>query len=384
LILTDWHFTSLHFQISDFTTITATMPMIRKPISTLKGTWTRLIDEERLRRSSHVLSVIGDSVCIFGGEVKPRQPVDDKVDVFSLKAGMVPYPHQGATTKPHTDAANLDTKSLSSAPSPRVGSASAVIDGKMYLFSGRGGTEMAPIEEGGAVWCFDPATSSWSSIKPADSSKPYPPARSYHCSTSDSQGAFYVHAGCPEKGRLSDLWKFDVSAHTWEQLSDAPGPQRGGTSIAHSGGKLYRMNGFDGEKEQGGSIDIFNIAANSWSTQTFNADGNDGPAARSVCVLLPVRLAQKDKLLTLFGEHDPSSLGHAGAGKMLSDVWIYDISENWWTQLHPEGNDDGVPASRGWFDADVVQNPSGNDSVVLHGGLDENNERLTDSWILSV
>jgi hypothetical protein len=101
-------------------------------------------------------------------------------------------------------------------------------------------------------------------------------------------------------------------------------------------------------------------------------------------VLLPVRLAQKDKLLTLFGEHDPSSLGHAGAGKMLSDVWIYDISENWWTQLHPEGNDDGVPASRGWFDADVVQNPSGNDSVVLHGGLDENNERLTDSWILSV
>lgn len=63
------------------------MPIAR-PISTLKGTWTRLLDEERLRRSSQVLSVVDQTVCIFGGEVQPRQPVDDKVDVFSLKLGM--------------------------------------------------------------------------------------------------------------------------------------------------------------------------------------------------------------------------------------------------------------------------------------------------------
>jgi N-acetylneuraminic acid mutarotase len=252
----------------------------------------------------------------------------------------------------------------------------------MYLFSGRGGTEMAPIVEDGAVWEFDPSSSSWTSLRPADSSKPYPPARSYHCSTSDANGAFYVHAGCPEKGRLSDLWKFDISSRAWTQLPDAPAPHRGGTSIAHSNGKLFRMNGFDGTTEQGGSIDIFDIAAKSWSTETFKADGNDGPEARSVCVLLPVQLAQKDKLLTLFGEHDPSALGHAGAGKMLSDVWIYDISENWWTQLHPNESN-GVPAPRGWFDADVIKNTSGNDSIVVHGGLGENNERLSDVWQLS-
>jgi hypothetical protein len=252
----------------------------------------------------------------------------------------------------------------------------------MYLFSGRGGTDMAPIEEDGAVWEFDSGSSSWSRLMPADPSTPFPPARSYHCSTSDGQGTFFLHAGCPQKGRLSDLWKFDVSERTWTELPKAPAPHRGGTSIAHSNGKLYRMNGFDGNTEQGGSIDVFDIATNSWSTETFKADGNDGPEARSVCVLLPVRLAQKDKLLTLFGEHDPSSLGHAGAGKMLSDVWIYDISEKWWTQLHPEGAD-GVPDPRGWFDADVVKKSSGNDAVVLHGGLGENNERLSDVWLLS-
>lgn len=241
---------------------------------------------------------------------------------------------------------------------------------------------MSPIDEQGAVWSYSLSESSWSQISPADPSLPHPPPRSYHCSTSDNKSTIFIHAGCPASGRLSDLWKFDVENRTWTQLPDAPAPHRGGTSIAYSSGKLYRMHGFDGTSEQGGSIDIFDVSSNTWTTMTFTADGNDGPEARSVCVLLPVRLAQKDKLITLFGERDPSSLGHAGAGKMLGDVWIYDIGENWWTRVHPEGAD-GVPASRGWFDADVVKNADGNDSVVLHGGLGEDNERLKDVWHLT-
>jgi hypothetical protein len=61
------------------------------PINTLKGTWTRLLDTERLQRSSQVVSVIDNTVCIFGGEVQPRQPVDDQIDVFSLKSGILPH-----------------------------------------------------------------------------------------------------------------------------------------------------------------------------------------------------------------------------------------------------------------------------------------------------
>jgi hypothetical protein len=29
----------------------------------------------------------------------------------------------------------------------------------------------------------------------------------------------------------------------------------------------------------------------------------------------------------MFGERDPSSLGHAGAGKMLTDVWAFVLSQ---------------------------------------------------------
>jgi hypothetical protein len=143
------------------------------------------------------------------------------------------------------------------------------------------------------------------------------------------------------------------------------------------------MNGFDGRTEQGGSVDVFDTETKEWSTQTFKPDGTDGPEPRSVCTLLPVRLGRKDKLLTLFGERDPSSLGHAGAGKMLSDVWIYDISEQWWTRLDPQDGGEGKPAPRGWFDADVVKGEGmGNDSVIVHGGLGEDNERLGDVWML--
>lgn len=67
-----------------------------RPISTLKGRWTRLLDDERLRRSSQVLSVVDEAVCIFGGEVQPRQPVDDKIDVFSLKPGMIAPAQHGS------------------------------------------------------------------------------------------------------------------------------------------------------------------------------------------------------------------------------------------------------------------------------------------------
>lgn len=65
----------------------------------------------------------------------------------------------------------------------------------------------------------------------------------------------------------------------------------------------------------------------------FEADGVQGPGARSVAGLVPVVLKRhgggdgegKVFLVAVFGEADPSSLGHEGAGKMLGDVWAFDV-----------------------------------------------------------
>jgi hypothetical protein len=264
-------------------------------------------------------------------------------------------------------------------PSPRVGSASSTLHGKIYLFSGRGGKAMAPIEENGAVWAFDPSAATWTLLSPSDLSKPFPEARSYHCSTSNSDDKIYIHAGCPETGRLSDLWSFQPSSRTWLRLADAPAPPRGGTSIVFHQGLLYRMNGFDGKTEQGGSLDVYDPTSNTWSSRQYPADGVAGPTPRSVGALLPLVVDGKSSLVTLFGERDPSSLGHQGAGKMLGDVWAYDIGLATWSKVAAKGGDaSSEPSPRGWFDADVINHSE----ILVVGGLGETNERLNDAWLL--
>ena len=206
-----------------------------------------------------------------------------------------------------------------------------------------------------------------------------PEARSYHCMTNNNVDTLYVHAGCPEKGCLSDLWAFNIHNLRWKQLASAPDPPRGGTSIAFADGNLYRMNGFDGKTEQGGKLDVYNIATDEWTTRSFHANGEAGPFPRSVSALLPILKNGKTSLITLFGEHDPSSLGHAGAGKMLADAWSYLIQDQAWTKI--ETNSTNMPEARGWFDADVVTVKE-QEAVVVVGGLGESNERFNDAWLL--
>lgn len=64
---------------------------VGKPVWNNNGTWSRVHQADRLRRSSQVLSVIDKTAYIFGGEVQPRQPIDSQLDVVSLdQAGTSP------------------------------------------------------------------------------------------------------------------------------------------------------------------------------------------------------------------------------------------------------------------------------------------------------
>ncbi|OAR01531.1 hypothetical protein LLEC1_01508 [Akanthomyces lecanii] len=291
----------------------------------LDAKWSRLIASQRLYRSSQTVTVVGQQAYIFGGELVPRQPTDNKLDVIEISK----------------EPASSQTIAPTEAPTARVGSASTALQHKIWMFSGRGGLDMAPLEEHGSFWCYDPKLSNWTLVKPAGVQ--YPAGRSYHCLASDGANTIFMHAGCPEAGRLSDFWSFDVQAKSWLELPSAPGPARGGASIAYTQGKVYRMNGFDGKMELGGVIDVFDTASQSWGTITYTADGVHGPDARSVATLQPLTVRGKVYLITMFGERDPSVLGHAGAGKMLSDAWAWDVESSMWHKLQT----DGAPEPRG-------------------------------------
>ena len=252
------------------------------------------------------------------------------------------------------------------------------VDQALYVFSGRGGESMSALSENGGLWTFTPSTSSWSLVTPADSSAAYPEARSYHSTTSDGSGKIFIHAGCPTSGRLRDFWSFDVRSRVWTELPEASGPPRGGTSLCFAAGKVWRMGGFDGKEEIGGSVESFDLASNKWKSFTFHADGLSGPGARSVATLLPLKVSGKQYLVTVFGEADPSSLGHAGAGKMLEDAWAFELEGQTWSKLDIKEAPGGKPAPRGWFGATAVSDHV----LAVVGGLGEDNERLSDMWTL--
>ncbi|KAK0624244.1 hypothetical protein B0T14DRAFT_583518 [Immersiella caudata] len=108
---------------------------------------------------------------VFGGELLPRQPVDSQVHVVQLTS---------------TTIETLSAPRTSSSPNPRVCASLITLQDKLYLFSGRGGLEMTPIEEKGALWAYMPGDNTWELIAPAAPSAPYPCGRSYHAAASAS------------------------------------------------------------------------------------------------------------------------------------------------------------------------------------------------------
>lgn len=411
--------------------------VVKKPTMPLRGRWRKISAGKSLPRSSHTLSMVKGKAYIFGGEERPREPVDNVMHVITMPAA-------GTEEADHTTIEDDPSK----APPPRVGHTAAVISDRIYVFGGRGGKDMAPLDEKGRVWVFDTVISKWSHIDPMPET-PYPAARSYHCSTSSihplpspaaheagaaavaPHGSVFIHGGCPASGRLADVWCFDVASATWAPLPDAPEPARGGASLAFARNRLWRHGGFDGKGEIGGQVDYLRIAkatfddshtkqaaeiatipeTDKWEMIVTNGTEEIAPGPRSVAGLHPITTGQgRNYILCLLGEKDPSSNGHEAAGQFWSDVWSFQIqptgmtgasfkdaarqlvgaktAENTWAPVDvpeyskTEGHAEH-PGPRGWFasacDADF--DPM---SVVVWGGINAENQRLGDGWIFTV
>ena len=442
------------------------------PTTPLRATFRPLRGPPHLPRSSHTLTVVRNRAYIFGGEIKPREPVDNAVHVITLpsaelqEADYVSVPARPATAD-------------GAVPEPRVGHAAAAVGQHIYVSGGRGGSSMQAFEEKGRVWVFDTTLQNWSYLDPNDHS-PHPPARSYHAMTSSehplppskptidtldpsdpspdpdtahnltdaqkaipepavphSHGTLFVHAGCLADGsRTSDLWAFDISSRSWSEMPSAPGPSRGGTALRLVKDRLYRYGGFNGETELGGAIDHLDLVSSTfddkagkgemplhpnkhgWQSTSFAASADHNMSDRSVAGMAPMSTGQgRHYLLILGGERDPSTAGHAGAGKFLDDVWSFQLKPEGGTaaavkdatrqfimkkdtgeaEVHEvryydaEGTmiQEGQRRSwgpRGWFACDVAQDVGGEagGTIILWGGVNESNERLGDGWILQI
>nr|GEX77611.1 nitrile-specifier protein 5 [Tanacetum cinerariifolium] len=139
-------------------------------------------------RSSHAITIVGDKAYAFGGEFKPRVPVDNSLYVFDL---------------------NTLTWSIAEVtgdtPPPRVGVTMASIGETIYVFGGRDATH-AELNE---LYSFDTCTNKWTLLSSGDTG---PENRSYHSVATDERRV-YVFGGCGVAGRLNDLWAYDVCGY---------------------------------------------------------------------------------------------------------------------------------------------------------------------------
>lgn len=253
-------------------------------------------------------------------------------------------------------------------------------------------------------------------------------------------GTLFIHGGCLSDGdRTNDFWAFNVHTHVWTELPGAPGPGRGGTAICTSKDRLFRFGGFDGKTELGGQLDFIHLDVEpvsagapkkgdvsiavhrGWQTiaqgkpasvgeaaQAIDVAEQEWPGNRSVLGLEAVTTGGgREYLILTMGEHDPSTEGHAAAGKFRDDVWVFQVpptgmstasvrdamwsaigrktGEGRWTKVnmspYDDDNSDEMPAARGWLATSPINELEGTGILIL-GGLGEDNTRLGDGWIL--
>jgi hypothetical protein len=60
-------------------------------MATITATWHLVAESDRLRRSSQAFSALGVEAFVFGGELLPREPVDNSIDRVSISAGASAY-----------------------------------------------------------------------------------------------------------------------------------------------------------------------------------------------------------------------------------------------------------------------------------------------------
>lgn len=298
-------------------------------------------------RSSHAISIVGEKAYSFGGEFKPRVPVDNCLYVFDLND----------QTWSMVDATG-DT------PPPRVGVTMISIAETIYVFGGRDATH----KELNEFFSFDTRTNTWASLPTG------PPHRSYHSMAADDRRV-YVFGGCGNEGRLKDLWAYDVVDKEWIKFP-FPGESckpRGGPGLAAVLGKIWVVYGFSGEELN----DVFYFDPNEGEWVEVETSG-EKPTARSVFSTFGI-----GKYIFIYGgEIDPSDLGHLGAGKFSSEVYVLDTETLVWKRWEDVSDSGYHPGPRGWC-AFAGGQRQGNEGLLVYGGNSPSNDRLDDIFFFT-
>ena len=211
------------------------------------------------------------------------------------------------------------------------------------------------------TWAYDPASNTWTDLKPSGE---LPPVRAAASMVYDSSAKRAIMFGGEASGELlSGTWAYDPAANTWTGLNpsgDLPA-QRAGQGMVYDSdtGKVILFGGIaaDGDFSDTWSYDPI---ANAW---TYLSPTGTVPSARDSVSMV----------------YDPSThrvlmFGGLDAGGALNDTWAYDPTANTWTKLSPSGT---LPPAR--YAASIVYDTS-NGQTIMFGGQSDDGNSLNDTW----
>ena len=236
-----------------------------------------------------------------------------------------------------------------------------------FVVGGRRGGTIGQGDDLNDIWTFE-QKHGWSLVTVKNTNKPAP--RSYHAGTSVGSTIF-IFGGCSGHNRLNDLWRFDTNTTVWDQLhaggegTNHPSIRGGASLFAPSDKEIYVFCGFNG-KELGDAWK-FDIEKRSWSPVNISMPSRSVAA----CVNL------NGRAVIFGGEQDPGNQGHLGAGNMRDDVFVFDPKTSALTKVECEGV---KPCARGWME----WAPINDTTLLLVGGLSEENNRLSDVYLFEL
>ena len=181
----------------------------------------------------------------------------------------------------------IKPRDVSTWPRPRQGHASVFHKGCLYVFGGRvQGSGRIYVND---LWKYDPTQNTWEELIAVDLT--HMPCKRHNHSCIVKMDAIYVFGGQTTSDKyLGDLWRFDLNTRQWSELATSQ-PRHSHSALKHERTMIV-FGGRTGLKPAVYSNDIlsYDLDSNTWSSLYLRDDQNPAavePHPRSYTSLVP-------------------------------------------------------------------------------------------------
>lgn len=207
------------------------------------------------------------------------------------------------------------------------------------------------------TWVYDLPSNTWTQMDPSIK----PSARHGHSMVFDSDFSKVILFGGGIGRGLDDTWVYDLESNTWTQMNPSTKPSaRSGHSMVYdpTSSKVILFGGYDGSLWLNDTW-IYDLLSDTWTVMNPPTKPN-GRFGHSM--VYDINLSKT----ILFG-------GDNNISPFLADTWIYDLPSNTWTQMNPSSKPSARIGHSMIYDSTFAK-------VNLFGGCD-GESNFDDTWI---